>query len=103
MSSNTVAGTESLINSIKSKIMTGDQDFSSWYVGIANNVKRKLFEDHNVNEQNGIWIYVTAPDNAAARTTKSYFVQNRVAANDLDDEVGGLIVYAYKKTPSTRP
>ncbi len=31
---------------------------SDWYVGIASDPRDRLFNDHNVDEQNGFWMKV---------------------------------------------
>src|SRR5437762_10258302 len=38
-----------------------------WYVGIASDVNKRLFGDHRVNKDTGMWIHHTAPTHEEAR------------------------------------
>lgn len=76
--------------------------YSSWYVGIATYPRKRLFEEHNVDEKNGNWIYREATNSNAAREVEQYFVERL----GTDGGTGGgdessRYAYAYKKTPCT--
>jgi hypothetical protein len=72
-----------------------------WYVGIASDPEQRLFSDHNVDRDNGRWIYVEAVNNDHAREAE------RVLLNaGYDGGTGGgdgttKHVYAFLKTAST--
>ena len=75
----------------------------NWYVGIASDVKTRLFNDHNVSEQGGIWAHYPADSAAIARD-----VEATLLAEGLDGGKGGgddttKSVYVYVKTSSTDP
>ena len=77
--------------------------YSSWYVGIASNHRTRLFQDHNVSEQNDAWIFRGASSSNEARTIEDYFhnVRHAKGAGGGGDNTT-TIVYAYRITPSTR-
>ena len=75
----------------------------NWYVGIASNVEARLFSDHNVDKQNGLWAHSTADSDSIARA-----VDADLLAEGLDGGAGGgddttKTVYVYVKTSSTNP
>ncbi len=79
----------------------GSDGYSSWYVGIASDPKQRLFNDHNVDEQNGKWAYSPAINEAHARSAEKILHDK-----GFDGGIGGgdqttIWVYAYKKTSST--
>ena len=47
------------------------QYYSNFYVGITNNIERRLFVEHNVSKENAWWIYRTAIDKAAAQVVEA--------------------------------
>ena len=92
-----------IINEIEQFMSKFGGYYSDWYVGIATNPKDRLFNDHNVNEQNDVWIFRTADTDDIARSIEQYFLTQR----ETDGGPGGgsnssKVVYAYKKTPVTQ-
>ena len=47
------------------------QYYSNFYVGITNDIERRLFTEHNVSKENAWWIYRTATDKATAQRWRS--------------------------------
>ena len=37
-----------------------DSDFNNWYIGISENPKKTINIDHNIDLENGIWLYKQA-------------------------------------------
>ncbi|MCH8944602.1 MAG: hypothetical protein IH910_07415 [Proteobacteria bacterium] len=75
----------------------------NWYVGIASDVKDRLFSDHNVTKDGGLWAHSPADTAAIARA-----VEAELLAEGLDGGKGGgddttKSVYVYVKTSSTDP
>ncbi len=75
----------------------------NWYVGIASDVNVRLFGDHNVNEQSGIWAHSPTDTAKIARA-----VETELLAEGLDGGTGGgddttKTAYVYVKTGSTNP
>jgi len=77
--------------------------YSSWYVGISETPRKRLFTDHNVDEKSDYWIYRTTSNSTIARE-----IETHVLALGCDGGSGGgdedaKAVYAYKKTTNTKP
>lgn len=51
-------------------------NYSSWYVGIANNPERRLFQEHEVNKENGRWIYAKCYSDSSAREAEQALISN---------------------------
>lgn len=100
----TLASEEQIKEDIKSYIDDHGGQYNRWYVGISDNARKRLFDDHNVDEDSDLWIYRTASSATVARRVEDYFV------NELgtDGGTGGgdensNQVYAYKKNSHTDP
>jgi hypothetical protein len=76
----------------------------SWYVGISQYARKRLFTDHNVSKDQGIWIDLNADTDSIAREVEEFFIkQVRTDGGPGGGDMAANTVYAYKKTPSTRP
>jgi hypothetical protein len=100
----TVATQQDIISDIKAHIQKGGGRYRDWYVGITENPRHRLFNDHGVHEKGDWWIYRQASSAAAARRIEDYFVNTL----GTDGGLGGgdedaVYVYAYKKNSHTRP
>lgn len=89
---------------IKEYIGKWGAPYSSWYVGIAEDPKERLFDDHGVKEKTDAWIFRYAEDVETARRIEKYFVDTL----GTDGGTGGgdentKAVYAYKKNSHTNP
>ena len=80
-------------------------DFGDYYVGIAADPKKTLFERHNVDEDADPWLYKQALTFQAARTVQDYFL-GRLKSDGAPVFEGGEdmdCVYVYKKSERTAP
>ncbi len=80
----------------------GAEAKSGWYVGIATNARTRLFQDHNVDEKNGRWIYRNADSEIDARDTEKYLLDNYSFKGGTGGGDNPRYVYAYKITSATR-
>ena len=95
---------EKIIKDIKAHIKKRGGKYSSWYVGISEDPKNRLFNGHNVDKDKDVWIYQTASSSEIAREIELYFVDDL----GTDGGPGGgdddaKAVYAYKKKEHTDP
>lgn len=93
---------QEIISEIKSYMAQCGGRYSDWYVGIATDPRKRLFNDHNVDEQNGAWIYREGENSTSAREVEDYFVN--ILGTDGGPGGGDYsswYVYAYKKTSYT--
>lgn len=77
--------------------------YSAWYVGIASDIRQRLFGDHRVDEEGDSWIFRTCASEDVARGIEDHFL-----ALGADGGPGGggkdsKVVYAYKKTERSDP
>lgn len=76
-------------------------EYTKWYVGIAEDVKDRLFTQHKVDEKYQ-WVYSKADTIEDARAVEKIIIENY---NTKGDTGGGsdktLFVYAYKITNTT--
>lgn len=88
---------------LKDHIESCGGGYSKWYVGIASDVRQRLFSDHNVDEKNGQWAWAECENADTARDVEHYFV------NTLGTQGGPgggdrttKYVYAYRISSSTK-
>ncbi len=92
---------QATINDILAYMRSHGGVWADWYVGIADDPKKRLFVDHAVNE-GGIWIHSgDLGDHSTARAVEKYFLDC-----GCDGGPGGgsnltKFVYAYKKVYTT--
>lgn len=79
----------------------GSDTHNDWYVGIATDVEKRLFDEHNVDRKADKWIYCPADDESTARDTEAELLNNY----GYDGGTGGgdhpTYVYAFKKNNHT--
>ena len=91
------------IKDIKDYILNNGGNYSKWYVGIASDVKQRLFNDHAVDEKNGLWAWAQCQDADTAREVEDFFVYTlgtQGGPGGGDDTT--KCVYAYKITAITK-
>lgn len=94
----------SIAQEIKKYIDGWGGQYSAWYVGIAEDVRERLFSGHDVNETSDQWIFRNAPTTAMARKIERYFVESLgTDGGPGGGDEGTKTVYAYKKNFRTRP
>ena len=63
---------EEIIADIRSHFgFTVFSGYSNYYVGITNDINRRLFDEHNVSEQKDYWIYRTADCKSIAQKLRN--------------------------------
>lgn len=75
--------------------------YSDWYVGIAAYPRSRLFDDHNVSEQNGKYIARDCGTESAARLVEKYFLLKGCQGGGGGGNANTTYAYAYKITAST--
>lgn len=76
---------------------------SEWYVGIATNPRNRLFDDHNVSENTGIWSFATADTHEIARAVEQSYLDAGCDGGGGGGDSSTKAVYVYLKTSSTNP
>ena len=94
---------EVIIATLDNYIVKWDTTYSNWYVGIASDPKDRLFNDHNVNEKPGIWIFQECENDSVARDIEKYFVDTmKTKGGSGGGDEDSIYVYAYKITSTTK-
>lgn len=76
--------------------------YNTWYVGIATDVKQRLFGDHNVSREHDFWIYRNALSESDAREIEKFIIDTYKTKGGTGGGDHPKWVYAYKITDSTR-
>ena len=69
-----ISTNQQLITAIEQYILNNGGLFRNWYVGIASNPDQRLFNDHNVIQNGGAWIYDWAATEQDARQVEKYLL-----------------------------
>ena len=62
----------SIITNFKKYV--GTDDYSDWYVGITNDIDRRLFCEHKVDKKQDKWIHNPANGKDVAQEVEEYFL-----------------------------
>ena len=93
-----------IISDIDAYIQKEGNGYNTWYAGITNDPRGRLFTEHNVTEKNSWWIYREAYSVEDARQIEDFFINRRgTDGNPGGGDITSRFVYAYKKTGSTNP
>lgn len=82
----------------------GDTNYKAYYIGITNDIDRRLFREHNVNRTPHFawWIWREAISKDHAQAVEEHFLNQGMKGDTgggMDDSV---YVYCYKITNYTR-
>ena len=92
-----------VINDFKNYISQHGGLYSQWYVGVASDPRDRLFSDHNVQEDGGVWIYHNCGTDTAARQVEQYFLRLGCQGGPGGGDYHTRYAYAYKITSNTNP
>jgi Uncharacterized protein conserved in bacteria (DUF2188) len=73
-----------------------------WYVGIAADPRDRLFNEHNVDEENGIWIYEKATSDAVGRSVEEVYLDTGHDGGGGGGDKSSVYVYSYAVNPSKK-
>ena len=77
------------------------QNYSDFYVGITNDVERRLFQEHKVNRETMWWIFRTATSKAVAEQVENYYLDKGMQGDTGGGTEESKIVYCYEIGPLT--
>lgn len=80
---------------------SGKRFYSDFYVGITNDVNRRLFQEHNVNKETMWWAYSTASSKEVAGKVEKYYLDKGMKGNTGGGTNESCIVYCYAIAPTT--
>lgn len=80
---------------------SGKRYYSDFYIGITDDVERRMFKEHNVSKENTWWIYRSAIDADNARRVEKYFLGKGMRGSTGGGNSDSNIVYCYAVGPTT--
>lgn len=82
---------------------SGCHYFSDIYVGITNNVERRLFDEHQVSRDGQWWVYANADNEKIARDIEEHYLDKgmRGGTGGGTGDGSATSVYCYSITPNT--
>jgi hypothetical protein len=83
---------DEIINAITRKLNGGNLNL--WWIGITTDAEKRLFDELNVNELNGKWLFGKVEDNQIAKEVKIRFLKKGVKSIDENSE--GNIIFVFK-------
>jgi len=92
-----------IFGGIKGYIDKQGEPYHAWYGGIASDLKTRLFIHHNVSEANGKWVYDQCSTNQDARDVVAALLNLGCDGGSGDEDQSSTYIYAYLKTPNTKP
>ena len=72
-----------------------------WYAGITSAPRRRVFEEHNVSEKNGSWIWRKADTSQDARKVERLLLAWGCTGGTGGGDTSARFVYAYEVTRNT--
>lgn len=80
---------------------SGRRYYSDFYIGITDDVVRRMFGEHNVVKEKSWWIYRTAFTSDEARKVEKYFLEKGMRGDTGGGSDSSKIVYCYAVSPTT--
>ena len=77
------------------------QYYSDFYIGITNDIERRLFGEHKVSKEHGWWIYRTADTKSVAQAVEEYYLDKGMQGDTGDGNEDTTYVYCYEITNYT--
>lgn len=78
------------------------QYYSDFYIGITDDVNRRLFTEHNVDKANAWWIYRDAIDKSTAQAVEEYYLNKGMEGDTGGGTVDSTYVYCHQISGSTK-
>ena len=93
---------EMIIADINAHLQNSSKRFySDFYIGITNDVERRLFTEHKVLRGSGWWIFRQADCKASAQAVEEYYLDKGMRGDTGGGNEDTIYVYCYEITPYT--
>ena len=91
-----------IIADINAHLQNSEKRFySDFYIGITNDVERRLFGEHRVSKKDGWWIYRSADTKSIAQAVEEYYLEKGMLGDTGGGNENSVIVYCYEITRYT--
>jgi len=94
---------QQIYDEFKAHINKSGESYHNWYVGIATDPRNRLFEEHNVSEKNGWWIFRKCNTDEDARAIEEALLKLGCDGGTGGGDQNTTSIYAYFKSSSTNP
>lgn len=81
--------------------LNGDTNYKDYYIGITNDIDRRLFGEHNVSRKYDWWIYCDAINKEHAQAVEEHFLEKGMKGDIGGGTSDSSWVYCYKITEKT--
>ena len=78
------------------------QYYSDFYIGITNDINRRLFTEHNVAKSGNWWIYREALNKTTAQSVEEYYLNKGMQGDTGGGTDDSTYVYCYEITNTTK-
>ncbi len=94
---------EQIITEIDAYLQKSDKKYwSDYYIGITNDIDRRLFTEHNVNRNNAWWIWEEATSKSVAQAVEEYYLAKGMKGDTGGGTDDSTYVYCYEITNDTK-
>lgn len=91
-----------IVSDIDTRISkSGAKYYSQFYVGITNDIHRRLFTEHKVDEKNGWWIWYKASSKQIAQDVEEHYLYKGMQGDTGGGTDNSVYVYCYYITNNT--
>jgi len=90
-------------NEIKTYMYSYSRLYAFWYVGITATPETRLFNDHRISKRFDKWVCVECTNSESARNTEEALLRLGCDGGSSGGNKTSNYVYAYFKTPSSKP
>lgn len=93
---------EQIIAEIDAHLQKSDKKYwSDYYIGITNDINRRLFTEHNVNRDNAWWIWREATSKSVAQAVEEHYLALGMKGDTGGGTDDSVFVYCYEVTSTT--
>lgn len=94
---------EQIIADIDAHLQKSDKKYySDFYIGITNDIERRLFTEHNVSRTDAWWIFREATNKTTAQEVEEYYLENGMKGDTGGGTEDSTFVYCYEITNKTK-
>ncbi len=83
------------------KHLNGNSEYGKFYIGITNDIERRLFNEHSVSKDNDWWIYLEATSKTSAQKVEEHFLNKGMQGDTGGGNDYSVYVYCYRVTNKT--
>lgn len=80
---------------------SGATNYNQLYIGITNDINRRLFGEHNVDEKNDWWAWANAKSKEIAQQVEQHYLDKGMQGDTGGGTVDSTYVYCYFITNKT--